>query len=76
MSHEMTVFIFMHSLPSLSSAPPQLYLTSLLPLSFPITSHIFPPLPALATRYTQKVLYCCLTEFDIETETQAGGKTQ
>ncbi|XP_067461454.1 Y+L amino acid transporter 2-like [Thunnus thynnus] len=33
-------------------------------------------LNALATRYTQKVLYCCLTEFDIETETQAGGKTQ
>ncbi|XP_013881210.1 Y+L amino acid transporter 2 [Austrofundulus limnaeus] len=30
----------------------------------------------LATRYTQMLLYCCLTEFDPETETQASSKTQ
>ncbi|XP_028283682.1 Y+L amino acid transporter 2 [Parambassis ranga] len=30
----------------------------------------------LATRYTQILLYCCLTEFDTDTETQAGTKTQ
>lgn len=58
----------------------QLYLTSALPLSFPIppTSSLlssFPP-PAFATRFTQTLLYCCLTEFDTETEAQAGGKTQ
>ncbi|XP_058489364.1 Y+L amino acid transporter 2-like [Solea solea] len=29
-----------------------------------------------ATRHTQMLLYCCLTELDIETETQAGTKTQ
>uniref|UniRef100_A0A3P8S0S5 Y+L amino acid transporter 2-like n=1 Tax=Amphiprion percula TaxID=161767 RepID=A0A3P8S0S5_AMPPE len=29
-----------------------------------------------ATRYTQMLLYCCLTEFDVEEETEAGSKTQ
>ncbi|CAG5896975.1 Y+L amino acid transporter 2 [Menidia menidia] len=29
-----------------------------------------------ATRYSQILLYCCLTEYDYETEAQAGGKTQ
>ncbi|XP_037537548.1 Y+L amino acid transporter 2 [Nematolebias whitei] len=29
-----------------------------------------------ATRYTQMLLYCCLTEFDSETETQESSKTQ
>ncbi|TKS80110.1 Y+L amino acid transporter 2 [Collichthys lucidus] len=29
-----------------------------------------------ATRSSQMLLYCCLTEFDTETEAQAGGKTQ
>uniref|UniRef100_A0A3Q4BRK4 Uncharacterized protein n=1 Tax=Mola mola TaxID=94237 RepID=A0A3Q4BRK4_MOLML len=33
-------------------------------------------LNAFATRYTQILLYCCLTEFDMDTEEQAGGKTQ
>ncbi|XP_032387564.1 Y+L amino acid transporter 2 [Etheostoma spectabile] len=28
------------------------------------------------TKYTQMLLYCCLTEFDTETEEQADGKTQ
>ncbi|KAI3375152.1 hypothetical protein L3Q82_021670, partial [Scortum barcoo] len=31
---------------------------------------------AFATRFTQKLLYCCLTEMDTETEAQAGGRTQ
>lgn len=41
------------------------------PLSTPLT-----PLSSAAsvTRFTQTLLYCCLTEFDTETET--GGKTQ
>lgn len=34
------------------------------------------PPPVFATRFIQKLLYCCLTEFDTETETQAGSKTQ
>nr|AKI29979.1 Y+L amino acid transporter 1 [Siniperca chuatsi] len=33
-------------------------------------------LNAFATRSTQMLLYCCLTEFDTETEAQAGSKTQ
>lgn len=42
-------------------------------------SHLFTPLTPLSsaasvTRFTQTLLYCCLTEFDTETET--GGKTQ
>lgn len=42
---------------------------------FPFLPHrpSLPP-PAVATRYTQILLYCCLTEFDTETEPQAGGK--
>ncbi|XP_071347887.1 Y+L amino acid transporter 2 [Trachinotus anak] len=33
-------------------------------------------LNAFTTRYTQTLLYCCLTEFDVETETQGGTKTK
>uniref|UniRef100_A0A3Q3IVP8 Solute carrier family 7 member 6 n=1 Tax=Monopterus albus TaxID=43700 RepID=A0A3Q3IVP8_MONAL len=33
-------------------------------------------LNTFATRYTQMLLFCCLTENDAETETQAGGETQ
>uniref|UniRef100_A0A672H7C2 Y+L amino acid transporter 2-like n=1 Tax=Salarias fasciatus TaxID=181472 RepID=A0A672H7C2_SALFA len=33
-------------------------------------------LNAFATKYTQILLYCCLTEFDTEDETQVNSKTQ
>uniref|UniRef100_A0A3Q1GP47 Y+L amino acid transporter 2-like n=1 Tax=Acanthochromis polyacanthus TaxID=80966 RepID=A0A3Q1GP47_9TELE len=33
-------------------------------------------LNSAATRYTQMLLYCCLTEFDVEEETETGSKTQ
>uniref|UniRef100_UPI0037E8BDFE Y+L amino acid transporter 2 n=1 Tax=Semicossyphus pulcher TaxID=241346 RepID=UPI0037E8BDFE len=33
-------------------------------------------LNTFVTRFTQKLLYCCMTEFDTETEAQAGSKTQ
>ncbi|XP_069568675.1 Y+L amino acid transporter 2 [Brachyistius frenatus] len=33
-------------------------------------------LNAFVTRYSQMLLYCCLTEFDTEAETEAGSKTQ
>ncbi|XP_059200766.1 Y+L amino acid transporter 2-like [Centropristis striata] len=33
-------------------------------------------LNAFVTRYAQMLLYCCLTEFDTETEAQAASKTQ
>lgn len=33
-------------------------------------------LNAFATRYTQMLLYCCLTEFDTAPDAQTGGKTQ
>ncbi|XP_072219636.1 Y+L amino acid transporter 2 [Leuresthes tenuis] len=33
-------------------------------------------LNTFVTRYTQILFYCCLTEFDTETEAQVGGKTQ
>lgn len=33
-------------------------------------------LNAFATKYTQMLCYCCLTEFDPDTETTAAGKTQ
>lgn len=33
-------------------------------------------LQASITKYTQMLLYCCLTEFDTETGTPDGGKTQ
>ncbi|KAF0047195.1 hypothetical protein F2P81_000828 [Scophthalmus maximus] len=33
-------------------------------------------LNAFATRFIQMLLYCCLTDLDVETETRAGAKTQ
>lgn len=35
-----------------------------------------PPSAASITRFTQILLCCCLSEFDTETETQAGSKTE
>lgn len=62
-----SLFWFLSTLPSVHNLSPvssDLLSTPLTPLSC----------AASVTRFTQTLLYCCLTEFD--TETESGGKTQ